>query len=130
MNKLEDFTDYEFETSTTRTQEYITFERKYKNHLKRILPEDYSLHSFSGNHFCFSCVIKSNTNEFIYLSIPDVRYNPNEWKNNILIRQMEHEKDWLGKRNFYTNLKSLPKDLIHLNERGYVSYKNNKDYEM
>lgn len=130
MNKLEDYTDYEFETSTTRTQEYMTFERKYKNHLKRILPEDYSLHSFSGNHFCFSCVIKSNTNEFIYLSIPDVRYYPNEWKNNILIRQMEHEKDWLGKRNFYTNLKSLPKDLVHLNERGYVSYKNNKDYEM
>lgn len=130
MNKLEDYTDYEFETSTTRTQEYMTFERKYKNHLKMILPEDYSLHSFSGNHFCFSCVIKSNTNEFIYFSIPDVRYYPNEWKNNILIRQMEHEKDWLGKRNFYTNLKSLPKDLIHLNERGYVSYKNNKDYEM
>ena len=130
MNKLEDYTDYQFETSTTRTQEYISFERKYKNHLKKILPEDYSLHSFSGNHFCFSCVIKSNTNEFIYLSIPDVRYYPNEWENNILIRQMEHEKDWAGKRNYYTNLKSLPKDLVHLNERGYVSYKNNKDYEM
>lgn len=130
MKKLEDYTNYQFETSTTRTQEYMSFERKYKNHLKRILPEDYSLHSFSGNHFCFSCVIKSNTNEFIYLSIPDVRYFPNEWKNHILIRQMEHEKDWTGKENFYTDLKSLPKDLVHLNERGYVSYRNNKDYEM
>ena len=29
MNKLEDYTDYEFESSTTRTEEYISFERKY-----------------------------------------------------------------------------------------------------
>ena len=128
MNKLEDYTDYEFETNTTRTEEYISFERKYRNHLKKILPDGYSLHSFNGNHFCFSCVIKSNTNDFIYLSIDDVRGGHNHWKDHILIRQMEHEKDWHGQGNFYTNLKRLPRDLEHLNQRGYVSYRNNDDY--
>lgn len=128
MNKLEDYTDYEFESSTTRTEEYISFERKYRNFIKNNLPDGYSLHEFSGNHFCFSCVIKSNTNEFIYLSIDDVRGGHNHWKNHILIRQMRHEKDWFGKGNFYTTLKTLTRDLEHLNQRGYVSYRNNEDY--
>ena len=52
MNKLEDYTDYEFESSVYRTEEYKTFERKYRNHIKKVLPEGYSLHEFNGNHFC------------------------------------------------------------------------------
>ena len=95
--------------------------------LKKNLPEGYSLHSFSGGHFCFSCVIKTNTEKFIYLSIFDVRYSPNEWKDKILIRQMEHEKDWHGKGNYYTTLKNLPQNLKTLNERGFVNYRRNDD---
>ena len=130
MNKLEDYTDYKFESSTTRTEEYKTFERKYRNFIKHNLPDGYSISQFNGNHFCFSCVIKSNTEEFIYLSIDDVRYSPNGWKDNILIRQMEHEKDWRGKSNYYTTLDHLRDDLEHLNQRGYVNYRRNNDFEM
>ena len=131
MKRLEDYENYEFESSTTRTPEYIEFERTYKNYLNKHLPDGFSLHDFHKNHFEFSCVIKSDTDEFIYLSIPDVRFFPNEWKNNILIRQMEHEKDWHGKSNYYTDLKHLTKDLRDLNSRGYVSIHNNyEEYEM
>lgn len=123
MNLL-DYENYEFESSTVRTPEYRSFETKYRNYLKKNLPESYSLHSFNGNHFCFSCVIKTNTNSFIYMSIPDVRFFPNEWKNSILIRQMEHEKDWTGKQNNYTDLKNLKRDLQRLNENGYYFHRN------
>lgn len=128
MNKLEDYEGYDFETSSERTREYSSFERKYRNYIKNNLPEGYSLNQFNGNHFCFSCVIKTNTDNFIYLSIDDVRGCNNCWKNHILIREMEHEKDWHGKGNYYTDLKHLTSDLEHLNQRGYVNYHRQNDY--
>lgn len=128
--QLKDYENYEFESSTYRTKEYIDFERTYRNYLKKHLPEGYLLHSFNKNHFEFSCVIKTNTDDFIYFSIPDVRFWPNEWKNKILIRQMEHDKDWTGKGNYYTDLGHLTKDLEQLNTKGYVSSHRDYDFEM
>ena len=77
---------YEFESSCERTKEYIDFERTYKSYLKSHLPNNYTIHKFNPNHFCFSCIIKSDTDKFLYLSIDDVRFSPQGWYNNILIR--------------------------------------------
>ncbi len=130
-NKLEDYENYEFVSSCYRTPEYISFERKYRNYIKKHLPEGYTLHKFNNSHFDFSCVIKSDTNDFIYMSISDVRFFPNEWKNNILIRQMENDHDWRGKSNNYTDLKHFTEDIKQLNERGYVSCHSRKySFEM
>ncbi len=112
-NKLEDYENYEFVSSCYRTPEYISFERKYRNYIKKHLPEGYTLH------------------DFIYMSISDVRFFPNEWKNNILIRQMENDHDWRGKSNNYTDLKHFTEDIKQLNERGYVSCHSRKySFEM
>ena len=128
--KLEDYENYEFESSIYRTKEYIAFERTYRNYLKKHLPEGFSLHAFNKNHFEFSCVIKTDTDNYIYFSIPDVRLWPNEWKTNILIRQMKHDKDWTGRQNYFTDLNHLEHDLEQLNSKGYVSTHRYSDYEM
>lgn len=134
MNALSQYIGYRFESSTQRTPEYVSFERKYRNHIKKNLPEGYTLHSFNGNHFEFSCVIKTNKDKFLYFSIPDVRFFPEEWKDDILIREMEHEKDWTGKTNYRTTLDTMKEDLKELAERGCVtgSYRKNRhsDFEM
>ena len=71
--------------------------------LKRIAKNNnLELHSFNKNHYEFSAVLKDiHEDKFIYVSISDVRYWKNEWYNNVLIRTMEHDKDWTGGRNHY-----------------------------
>ncbi len=133
MSNLDEYIDYNFYSSTTRTPEYISFERKYRNYIKKHLPENYSIHKFNNNHFEFSCVIKTNNEKFLYMSIPDVRYFPNEWRNNILIRTMAHDHDWTAGSNNRTDLDHFTEDIKELNERGYVSFHSRKqthDYEM
>ena len=48
------------------------------------------------------------------MSISDVRYLPNEWVDNILIRTMKHDKDWTGGMNYYTDLVNFTKDIARL----------------
>lgn len=121
MSFLEEYNNYNFDYEGEKNPIYSSFQRKYKNYLLKNLPRNYSLHSFNNGYYEFSCVIQSDTNEFIYLSIPDVRSVPDGWKNNILIRQMEHDKDWRGKSNYYTRLENLKKDLEALNNKGYIT---------
>ena len=133
MNSLAEYVGYEFQSATYRTPEYISFERKYRNYIKKHLPDGFSIHQFNNNHFEFSCVIKTDKDKFIYFSIPDVRFFPEEWKDDILIREMEHEKDWTGKSNNRTTLETMKEDILELDRKGYVSgnsRRNSHDYEM
>ena len=50
----------------------------------------------------------------MYMSISDVRYFPCEWVENILIRTMQHDKDWSGGTNHYTDLINFTKDIANL----------------
>ena len=114
MKRLKQYLNYTFSSSGTTREDYKSFQRKFKNYIKKILPEEYALHSFSPNHYCCTGVIKDNQNRFIYFSIPDVRFFPNEWYNDILIRTMASEKDWTGGRNNYTNLENFAKNIQKL----------------
>ena len=91
------YINVEFETSTVRTQQYITFERQCKKELKAILkPYGINLHKFLGNHFEWSAVLEREGN-FVYVHISDVRWW--DWYNDVLIRTMEHDSDWHGGSN-------------------------------
>lgn len=94
--------------------DYETFQRKYKNCIKTIASEiGGELVNFSPNHYEFSCFVKRN-DKFVYISISDVRYWKNEWYNHILIRTAQHEKDYHGGSNDYTNLDNLRDKIIEL----------------
>lgn len=93
---------------------FKSFSRKYYNALKKLLPEGYKIHNWYPGHFEFSFVIENPEGKYIYLSIDDVRFFPNEWFSNILIRTMAHDKDWHGGTNRYTTLFTLNEDIKKL----------------
>ena len=101
------------------SDEYKEFQRNYKSVLKDIGKQiGFDLHSFNGNHYEFSAVMKSNaTNKYYYISISDIRYFKNEWAENILYRTMEHERDWTGGSNNFSSLEDLSRNLLGLDKQ-------------
>ena len=114
---LRPFVDYVFSSGGITGDDYKSFERKFKNVIKKILPEGYAIHSWNSNHYECSWVIKTPHENYIYASIPDVRYWQNEWFTNIVYRTMEHDKDWRGGPNNYTNIFKFAEDVRILEER-------------
>lgn len=111
---LHPFVDYLFSSGGFTGDDYKIFEKKFKNVIKKLLPENYILHSWNSNHYYCSWVIKTPNNNYIYGSIPDVRFCPNEWFTSILIRTMRHDKDWTGGHNNYTNIFTFTTDVERL----------------
>lgn len=111
---LKPFYNYEFSSGPYIGADFKSFDLKYKNAIKKLLPEGYSIHKWNRNHYESSCVIKDNEGRFIYLSYPDVRFFPHEWINNILIRTMKHEKDWTGGCNYRAHLFGLTESIQRL----------------
>ena len=95
--------NHTFSSGTYPMPDYVEFQRKMRFDLKRIAKNNnLELHSFNKNHYEFSAVLKDiHEDKFIYVSISDVRYWKNEWYNHVLIRTMEHDKDWTGGSNHY-----------------------------
>lgn len=114
---LRPFVNYVFSSGGITGDDYKSFERKFKNVIKKILPEGYAIHSWNSNHYECSWVIKTPHENYIYASIPDVRYWQNEWFTNILYRTMEHDKDWRGGPNNSTNIFKFAEDVRILEER-------------
>lgn len=98
----------------TTSPDYRTFERKYKNYIKKVASENGGeLVKFNPNHYEFSCFVKRN-DKYVYISISDVRYFRNSWYNNILIRTATSDKDYKGGTNDYTSLDSLGQKIVLL----------------
>lgn len=96
--------------------DYKTFERKYKNYLKKVANDiGGELVKFNPNHYEFSCFVKRN-DKLVYISISDTRYFKNEWYNNILIRTAKHEKDYTGGSNQHTTLDTIGNKIIALTD--------------
>lgn len=110
--------------------EYKQFQKEYKSLFKNIASDiEMNLYSFNPNHYEFSAVMQSNTTKsFYYISISDVRFWDNEWANNILYRTMEHDKDWHGGSNHYTNLQELANNLEKLNKNFEKDIEFDNDY--
>ena len=111
---LQPFVDYTFSSGCYAGDDFQSFNTKYRNAIKKMLPDGYQIHSWHKNHYECSAVIKDSEGRFIYMSISDVRYWPNEWVNDILIRTMQHDKDWHGGPNHRTDLINFSKDIQKL----------------
>jgi hypothetical protein len=98
------FYSYSFSSGGTIGSDFKSFNTKFRNFIKKNLPNGYSIHYWNRGHYYCSGVIKDPIGRFIYFSIPDVRFFKNEWATNILIRTMKHDKDWTGGNNNYTDV--------------------------
>lgn len=90
---------------------YNSFNTKLKNAVRKLLPDGYSIYEWHKMYYESSCVVCDPWGRFIYLHFSDVRYWVDEWATNVLIRSMEHEKDWTGGPNHRTSLFSLTEDI-------------------
>ena len=111
---LRPFVNYVFSSGGYAGDDFNEFNNKFKKVIEKMLPEGYKLYSWNkGHYYCFA-VIKDDKGRFIYMSIPDVRFFPHEWIYDILIRTMEHDKDWKGGSNHRTDLINFTKDIQKL----------------
>lgn len=107
LTEIEKYLNYKFNSDWENTKEYLDFQSKYISYLRYIFnKQKYRIIKINKNHFEFSLFVFAN-NKLVYFSISDVRYYKNEWYNNILIRTVNSENDYIGNKNYYTNLKSL-----------------------
>jgi hypothetical protein len=115
MNNINQWKNRQFESSTTTTAQFASFARAYKKALTEVLGHDFELISWKRGHFYVSAFFKNKTvKRFIYLSCSNVRFFPNEWYFNILIRTAKHEKDYTGGSNNFTSLYTLYEDAMRL----------------
>ena len=115
ITQLQKYLDFQFSTGIYTGSDYITFQTKYLNFLKRMCKNNgWRLVNVNKNHYCFSAFIKSKTNKCVYLSISDVRYFDNNWYKNILLLTAKNEVDYKGGFNNYTTLDNLENKIAQL----------------
>ena len=116
IKKLEDFKGFEFESSSGLTDEYATFAKMFIQRIKQEGKiEGFTVLNASRGHFEVSGFVQSQrTGKFAYFSISDVRYFPEQWHKNILIRTAQHEKDYTGGVNQSATLENLGQRLTDL----------------
>lgn len=108
LKDLEKYLDYEFSSGSYTGEDYKQFQNKYINYLRALCRQNgWELVNVGRNHYEFSAFFKNKENHYIYFSISDVRFWPNEWYNRVLYRTAKHEKDYTGGHNCYTNLPAL-----------------------
>lgn len=117
---LQPFVDYLFSSGGYAGNDFKSFNIKFKNAIKKQLPEGFEIHEWIEGHYCCSAVIKTPSGNFIYISIGDVRFCINEWFENILYRTMKSEKDWTGGRNHYASFFNLGEAIKKLEEKEYA----------
>ena len=110
---LSKFKDWEFSSSSIAGEDFEVFVKLFKKYIRGHLPAGAKLHKFNPSHYCLSGFI-SKGDKFIYFSIPDVRYFPRRWQDNILIRTAKSEQDYTGGSNNYTSLEDFTGDVERL----------------
>jgi hypothetical protein len=90
-----------------------------QGHIKKAIIEalgnDFELVNWNRGHFYISAFFKNKlTEKLIYISCSDVRFFPNEWCFNILIRTVKHDKDYSGGANNFTSLYTIYEDAVRL----------------
>ena len=104
---IEQWIGNQFESSTGKTPEFMQFIRDIKKHLKGIAGLEYEL-IFSVGHFYFSGFFKNKaTGKYAYFYSSDVRYFPDAWYNDLLVRTAQHDKDFTGGSNHFYRLPDL-----------------------
>ena len=104
FKEIEKYRNFEFSSGCTTGKDYITFQTKYRNALKKMCDTyGWELVKFMKGHYEFSAFIKNEKDKYVYLSISDVRFFPNKWQDHILIRKADSSTDYTGVVNFYSD---------------------------
>jgi len=91
----------EFISSSSKTEQYLSFHKLFKKEFKQLLNK-YCEEILIGkpNHFDISGFFKLKDSRIYYFSISDLRWS----KDNMLIRTAEHFKDYSGGGNGFIKL--------------------------
>jgi hypothetical protein len=93
MNKSLYLLNFEFESSCSRTPQYLEFHRVFKNEFTKLLkPYIKSIEISKPNHFDVSGFFELNNGGIYYFRIEDLRWS----KESMLIRTAKHFKDYTG----------------------------------
>lgn len=116
INTIHDWRNIEFESSSGKTEEFMTFCRMYRAHIKKICAANgLVITSWSNGHFdCFAFITNTITGKIAYMSCSDVRYFPKSWHSDILVRTADYVKDYTGGANHSATLETLGEVLIEL----------------
>jgi hypothetical protein len=97
MKRAFDLTKQDFESSSGKTPQYLTWHRLFKSQFKKFLASKGAIEIEIGrpNHFDISGFFKMGNNQIWYFSISDVRWS----KQNMLIRTAQSFKDYAGGHN-------------------------------
>jgi len=105
---IDQWLDFPFTSSSGLTEEFAQFNRDFKKAIKSKLPENCEIAAWSRGHFeCTAFILNRSSGKYVYVSISDVRFFPNTWHNDILVRTAEHIKDYTGGGNYSANMDNL-----------------------
>ena len=109
-NGMEKWLGYPFESSSMLTPEFAKFAREYKQAIKKMMGADYEILNWSRGHFYVSGFVKNKkSGKLAYFSISDVRFFPEAWFKNMLVRTAKYDKDYTGGPNCYSSFDNLLK---------------------
>jgi hypothetical protein len=100
---MEAWVGFRFQSSSGLTEEFAAFDRDYRSWVKKNLPKGSALVAWSRGHFECSGFIE-RAGRFVYFHTSDVRFFPDGWYNDILVRTAKSTKDYTGGMNQSTPL--------------------------
>lgn len=122
---IRDFKGWDFYSGTYihengMTKETKSFFKRLKNALAEQMGDQYEIIGGKMNWYTTSGFVKhKETGKLVYFSISDVRFSQDRWIDDILIRTAQHDKDWTGGSNNYTELTSFKENVENLLKRGW-----------
>lgn len=110
---LRPYYGYRFSSGGTTGEDFRVFAVKFKNVIKKLLPDGYNIKQVNYNHYEMSIVVTNPCAKLIYVRISDVRFWQDAWLTDILIRGMADENDWSGRHfsNKITDLFTFTEDI-------------------
>ena len=102
---------FKFILYSVPTEQYANFNKWFKRIMKNIATNLWwTIEWFKPNHFDTSWFITVG-DKHVFISISDVRYFKDEWKDHILYRTAKDTNDYMWWSNKYTTLINLRWDL-------------------
>ena len=107
---------FSFESSSRLTEEYRSFYKDICKFLKDQLQNDFVPDIHRGYFEFFGFVRNKISGKWAYFSCSDVRFFPDAWYNELLVRTAKNGKDYIGGRNQSVKLPDIRRALLKLTE--------------
>jgi len=105
---MEKWLNVEFESSSSKTLQFIAFAKDFKSYIKELTKKNFDLVGWSVGHFIISGFLQDKgTGKFVYFSLPDVRFDRNGWAEKVLVRTAKDAKDFSGGSNWFCKLEDV-----------------------